>query len=169
VSGRSSAKFSTFILKINKFVKRANKKILRSALAGGAALILALMPVAAATAQTAAEFDIVLANGRVMDPESNLDAVRNIGIRNGKIAAISTRPLRGKTVVDVKGLVIAPGFIDLHAHGVDAENNRYQARDAGCPVVRCTRRQIAHQFRRDCRAHPGEDGGDERYGRFSAA
>ncbi len=110
-------------------MKRAGKKILRSSLAGVVALILALMPVAAATAQTADEFDIVLANGRVMDPESNLDAVRNIGIRNGKIAAISTRPLRGKTVVDVKGLVIAPGFIDLHAHGVDAENNRYQARD----------------------------------------
>jgi len=110
-------------------MKRASKKILRSALSGVAALILALMPVAAATAQTGAEFDIVLVNGRVMDPESNLDAVRNIGIRNGKIAAISTRPLRGKTVVDVKGLVIAPGFIDLHAHGVDAENNRYQARD----------------------------------------
>ena len=81
-----------------------------------------------AIAQTA-EFDIVLANGRVIDPESNMDAVRNVGIRNGKIAAISTRPLRGRTVVDVKGHVIAPGFIDLHAHGVNEENNRYQARD----------------------------------------
>ena len=48
-----------------------------------------------AIAQGGSEFDIVLANGRVMDPESNLDAVRYVGIRNGKVAAISTRPLRG--------------------------------------------------------------------------
>lgn len=80
-------------------------------------------------AQRGAEFDIVLANGRVMDPESNLDAVRHIGIRAGKIAAISARPLRGRTVVDAKGLVIAPGFIDLHSHGQDDENYRYKARD----------------------------------------
>jgi hypothetical protein len=49
-------------------------------------------------------YDIVLANGRVMDPETNLDAVRNVGIRGGKIAAISTSPLEGRTVADVKGL-----------------------------------------------------------------
>ena len=81
------------------------------------------------SAQGVAEFDIVIANGRVMDPETNLDAVRYVGIRNGKIASISTRPLRGKTIIDAKGLVTAPGFIDLHAHGMDDENNRYQARD----------------------------------------
>src|ERR1043165_7280019 len=80
-------------------------------------------------AQSSAEFDVVLANGRVMDPESHLDAVRYVGIRNGKIAAISTRPLRGRTVIDAKGLVIAPGFVDLHSHGQDDENYRYKARD----------------------------------------
>jgi N-acyl-D-aspartate/D-glutamate deacylase len=80
-------------------------------------------------AQKAGEFDIVLANGRVMDPESNLDAIRYVGIRGGKIAAISTRPLRGRTMIDAKGLVISPGFIDLHSHGQDDENYRYKARD----------------------------------------
>jgi N-acyl-D-aspartate/D-glutamate deacylase len=80
-------------------------------------------------AQSSDKFDIVLTNGRVMDPESNLDAVRYIGIRNGKIAAISTRPLRGRTMIDAKGLVVAPGFIDLHSHGQDDENYRYKARD----------------------------------------
>jgi dihydroorotase len=79
--------------------------------------------------QNAAEFDIVLANGRVMDPESNTDAVRYVGIRGNKIAAISASPLRGRTVIDAKGLVIAPGFIDLHSHGQDDENYRYKARD----------------------------------------
>jgi N-acyl-D-aspartate/D-glutamate deacylase len=82
-----------------------------------------------AGAQSAAEFDVVLLNGRVMDPESNLDAIRHIGIRAGKITAISARPLRGRTVVDAKGLVVAPGFIDLHSHGQDDENYRYKARD----------------------------------------
>jgi len=80
-------------------------------------------------AQSSTEFDIVLANGRVMDPESNLDAVRYVGIRNGKIAAISTQPLRARTMIDAKGLVVAPGFIDLHSHGQDDENYRYKARD----------------------------------------
>ncbi len=75
------------------------------------------------------QYDIVLTNGRVMDPDSNLDAVRNVGIRGDKIAAISGTPLQGKTVVDVKGLVVAPGFIDLHSHGQTPENYRYKARD----------------------------------------
>lgn len=88
-----------------------------------------IMPTCFVNAQGPAEFDIVFANGRVIDPESNLDALRNVGIRNGKIAAISTRHLKGRTVIDVKGLVVAPGFIDLHSHGQDDENYRYKARD----------------------------------------
>jgi N-acyl-D-aspartate/D-glutamate deacylase len=77
----------------------------------------------------AQNYDIVLANGRVMDPESGLDAVRNVGIRGHSIGAISQRPLQGRTVIDATGLVIAPGFIDLHSHGQDDENYRYKARD----------------------------------------
>lgn len=74
-------------------------------------------------------FDTVIAGGRVMDPLSSLDAVRHIGIRAGKIAAISATPLKGAKTIDAKGLVVAPGFIDLHAHGQDDENYRFQARD----------------------------------------
>ena len=48
-------------------------------------------------------YDIVIANGRVMDPETGLDAVRNVGITAGKIRAISVEPLNGKTVLDAKG------------------------------------------------------------------
>lgn len=90
-------------------------------------LAIVAMPLPMADAQT--EFDIVLANGRVMDPESGLDAIRNIGIRGNKIAAISTKPLKGKTVIDAKGMVVTAGFIDLHSHGQDDENYRYKARD----------------------------------------
>jgi dihydroorotase len=64
-----------------------------------------------------------------MDPESALDAVRNVGIRGSRIAAISEKPLDGQTKVDVAGLVVAPGFIDLHSHGQDDENYRFKARD----------------------------------------
>jgi N-acyl-D-glutamate deacylase len=74
-------------------------------------------------------FDLVLANGRVIDPETGLDGVRSIGIRDGRIAAISGAPLRGRTVLDASGLVVAPGFIDLHAHGQDLPAARMQAFD----------------------------------------
>lgn len=74
-------------------------------------------------------YDLVLAGGRVMDPASGLDAVRHVGLRGDRIAAISETPLRGAEVVDAGGLVVAPGFIDLHAHGQDPLTNGYQARD----------------------------------------
>ena len=74
-------------------------------------------------------YDVVIANGRVMDPESGLDAVRNIGIIAGKIQTISAVRMQGKSTIDAKGLVVAPGFIDLHEHGQTAEAYRYQAHD----------------------------------------
>ncbi|MFN0104165.1 MAG: amidohydrolase family protein [Bryobacteraceae bacterium] len=74
-------------------------------------------------------FDLVIAGGRVMDPESGLDAVRHIGIRAGKIAAISATPLQGQIMLSAAGRVVAPGFIDLHAHGQSPEANEYQAHD----------------------------------------
>jgi dihydroorotase len=82
----------------------------------------------AATAQTA-DLDLVLVGGRVMDPETALDAQRNVGIRGDRIVEISADPLRGSTVVDVSGLVVAPGFIDPHAHGQTNDSHRFQAHD----------------------------------------
>jgi dihydroorotase len=80
-------------------------------------------------AQSNAEFDVVIAGGRVMDPESGLDAPRHVGVRGGKIAAISARRLTGKTMLDATGRIVAPGFIDLHAHGQTNQANEYQAHD----------------------------------------
>ena len=74
-------------------------------------------------------FDVVIANSRVMDPESQLDAIRNVGITGGKIRAISREKLNGKTVIDAKGLVVAPGFIDLHEHGQEPRNYQFAAHD----------------------------------------
>ena len=84
---------------------------------------------AAASQVRASDYDIVIANGRVMDPESALDAVRNVGISAGKIRAISVEPLKGKTVLDAKGLVVSPGFIDLHEHAQEPRNYQFQAHD----------------------------------------
>ena len=74
-------------------------------------------------------YDIVIRNGRVIDPESGLDAVRSLGIRNGRIAAVSRGALQGRESIDARGLVVAPGFIDLHAHGQNDENYRLHAMD----------------------------------------
>jgi N-acyl-D-aspartate/D-glutamate deacylase len=76
-----------------------------------------------------AAYDVVVANGRVMDPESGLDAVRHVGIRGSRIAAISAAPIAGKSVIDASGLVVAPGFIDLHSHAQTPETYGYQALD----------------------------------------
>jgi N-acyl-D-aspartate/D-glutamate deacylase len=74
-------------------------------------------------------YDVVLRNGRVLDPESGFDGVRNVGIVGRKIAALSDAPLRGRVEVDATGLVVTPGFIDLHSHGQTPENYRYKAMD----------------------------------------
>ncbi len=78
------------------------------------------------------EHEIVLRGGRVIDPESGVDAQRDLGISRDRIRAVERiwgRNIRGAEDIDVTGLVVAPGFIDLHAHGQDAENYRLQAMD----------------------------------------
>ena len=74
-------------------------------------------------------YDLVIRNGRVMDPQTKLDAVRNVGITAGKIAALSATPLDGKRTIDAKGLIVAPGFIDLHWHGREPASDKSEAMD----------------------------------------
>ena len=81
------------------------------------------------TVVRAQQYDVVLQGGRVMDPETGADAVRNVGIRDGKIARISSEGLSGRRVVHAAGLVVAPGFIDLHQHGQDLASQRVKALD----------------------------------------
>jgi N-acyl-D-aspartate/D-glutamate deacylase len=77
----------------------------------------------------APEYDLVIREGRVMDPESGTNAVLHVGISGGRIAAVSAEELRGRATIDARGLVVAPGFIDLHAHGQNAENDALRAAD----------------------------------------
>ena len=74
-------------------------------------------------------YPLVLHGGRVMDPATGLDSIRDVAIRDGKVVAISATPLKGTEVVDVTGKVVAPGFIDLHAHGQTTSDMEIQARD----------------------------------------
>jgi dihydroorotase len=83
----------------------------------------------AACAPQVRSYDLVILNGHIMDPESGMDAVYHLGINSGEIRALGTESLRGQKVIDAAGLVVAPGFIDLHQHGQDAENYRYKAAD----------------------------------------
>jgi N-acyl-D-aspartate/D-glutamate deacylase len=82
-----------------------------------------------AISQQVQQYDLVLEGGRVMDPETGLDAVRNIGIRDGRIVRIAAEPLSGKRVIHAAGLAVAPGFIDLHQHGQEFASQRVKAFD----------------------------------------
>ena len=80
-------------------------------------------------AQSDIQYDIVLVGGRVIDPETKLDAIKNVGIINSHIAQISSETLRGKEMINLSGLVVAPGFIDLHVHGRTNVEQEYQLHD----------------------------------------
>src|SRR4051794_4109553 len=92
-------------------------------------LVIACLLFIAPISSSAVSYDIVILNGRVIDPESRTDAIRNLGISNGTIKVISTSKLDGHMVVDARGLIVSPGFIDLHQHGQDDENYRFKAMD----------------------------------------
>jgi len=66
----------------------------------------------------AQQYDVVLKNGSVIDPKNNVNAVRDVAIKDGKIAAVaaSIDGAQAKKVIDVKGLYVTPGLVDLHVH-----------------------------------------------------
>ncbi len=88
-----------------------------------------LVLVWAATLSAQVSFDLVIRGGRVIDPESGLDLIRDVGIVAGRVAAISEGPLEAARSIDAAGLVVAPGFIDLHQHGQSLANYEAQVRD----------------------------------------
>jgi N-acyl-D-glutamate deacylase len=90
---------------------------------------LALLAVAIATTAMAAEYDVVINNGRVMDPETNFDGVRNVGVKDGRIVVITEDAISGKETIDASGHVVAPGFIEGHQHATDQFSRKVNLRD----------------------------------------
>src|SRR6266545_124353 len=67
-----------------------------------------------------AEFDLLIRNGRILDGTGNPSFVNDVGLRDGKIAAIGVLAnARAARVIDANGLAVAPGFIDIHNHSDD--------------------------------------------------
>jgi len=69
-------------------------------------------------------FDIVINNGFLIDTFNKINSKMNIGIIDGKIASISKEHLSGKNEIDANGLIVTPGFIDMHMH-----EDSYNAKD----------------------------------------
>ena len=77
----------------------------------------------------AQDYDLVISNGRVMDPETMFDDIANVAIKDGRIVAITKEPITGGETIDASGLVVAPGFIDTHYHATDIFATKMALRD----------------------------------------
>lgn len=98
-------------------------------------IVCLVLTLALAVPAAAANYDLVIKNGRVMDPETKLDAVRNVGIKNGRIQTITDQKLTGTETIDAKGMVVAPGFIDIHSHGQGPYDFKLKLRDGVTSVL----------------------------------
>jgi dihydroorotase len=89
-----------------------------------------LLLVSALAAQT--NYDLLLQNGRVIDPKNGIDARMDVAIANGKIARVAaTIPAsEARRVVNVSGLLVTPGLIDIHVHVYQRPENRSLERDS---------------------------------------
>ena len=82
----------------------------------GMFLSVSALTLAMAMPTLAVDYDLVINNGRVIDPETLFDGIASVGIKDGRIAEISQTPLKGAETVDATGQIVAPGFIDTHFH-----------------------------------------------------
>ena len=82
-----------------------------SAAAAGAAMFARIPNVLAAT------YDLVVKGGRVIDPSLGIDAVRDLAVAGGRIAAVEENITADATeTIDARGKIVAPGLVDIHSH-----------------------------------------------------
>lgn len=92
-------------------------------------LAIALSTAAIANGVMAEDFDVVILNGRVMDPETGFDQIANVGISDGWITKITTDAIEGAETIDATGHVVGPGFIDVEQHGLGPWGIKVNLRD----------------------------------------
>lgn len=61
-------------------------------------------------------YDLVIRNGLVIDPASRFAGTYTLGVQDGRIATLTTLPIEGRQEIDATGLVVSPGFVDVHTH-----------------------------------------------------
>lgn len=98
-------------------------------LAAVSILAFAAVPGTAQSPSAGAAHDIVYLGARTIDPETGLDGIRNIAVDGDRIVAVTEAPLKGRRTIDARGLMAAPGFIDLHSHATNDETAAYEAKD----------------------------------------
>jgi len=81
------------------------------------------------SAAFAADYDIVILNGRVMDPETGFDEIRSVGITGNRITAITEEEISGAKIIDATGLAVVPGFINTHSHSFAPFDQKMMAHD----------------------------------------
>jgi len=74
-------------------------------------------------------YDVVITGGRVMDPETEFDGIRNVGIKDGRIVTITEEEISGDETIDASGHVVTAGFIDVEQHGLDPWGIKVNLRD----------------------------------------
>jgi len=98
-------------------------------------MLLASFGALAVVPAQAKDYDVVILNGRVMDPETKYDKVANVGLKGDRIAVITQKKITGKETIDAKGLVVAPGFIDGHQHCIEPYAYRLMLRDGRTTIL----------------------------------
>ena len=106
---------------------RPKKRVEENGIADDKYFLTALASMFIAGTALAQDYDLVILNGRVIDPETGFDQVSNVGVKGGEIAVITTESIDGDEAINAEGLIVAPGFIDLHAHGQNIGDYRMQA------------------------------------------
>ena len=84
----------------------------------GTLVLVMLSLIGAPVVARAQQYDLLIRGGRLIDPKNGIDGLRDIAIRQGKVARVAEHlpDSDAKRVIDATGMIVTPGLIDIHAH-----------------------------------------------------